>query len=461
MFVFAVLVLLGTLLKASSENHSLTYIYTGLSKPVGLPGIHEFTAMGLLDDKMIDYFDSENQAKIPKQEWMKTCVPENYWKEGTQSRKNKLQWFKESINILMQQMGQNDSVLHVLQWMVGCEVEMQPGGKLKFLQGFWKYNYDGDDFLYLDNKGQEWGAVNYVAELTKRKWDHYWNAKGYTKNYLENTCIDWLSNLLNCGQQQLRNTSAPEVYAIKKEAKVKTNITLICLVTGFYQKDIIMRIKRNEYILTEKDGLISSGVVPNGDETSQRSDHVEVLKSNLSLYTCEVIHEASQLNVKVIWDISVFNGNKAHIMVPTIAIIAIVIIFVCYCKRPICGGSSTAATSGPIPPKVFLYKTKSQVETKLTLVCVANGFYPDVITMRIKKRGQILTEKEGLQSTGVFKNDDEAFEIKIEVEVLKSDLSMYSCEVIHSAKKIIKFWGNNTDDESTHLINRMTDRTRL
>uniref|UniRef100_A0A3Q4GEK2 Immunoglobulin C1-set domain-containing protein n=1 Tax=Neolamprologus brichardi TaxID=32507 RepID=A0A3Q4GEK2_NEOBR len=335
------------------QNHSLTYIYTGLSKPVGLPGIHEFTAMGLLDDKMIDYFDSENQAKIPKQEWMKTCVPENYWKEGTQSRKNKLQWFKESINILMQQMGQNDSVLHVLQWMVGCEVEMQPGGKLKFLQGFWKYNYDGDDFLYLDNKGQEWGAVNYVAELTKRKWDHYWNAKGYTKNYLENTCIDWLSNLLNCGQQQLRNTSAPEVYAIKKEAKVKTNITLICLVTGFYQKDIIMRIKRNEYILTEKDGLISSGVVPNGDETSQRSDHVEVLKSNLSLYTCEVIHEASQLNVKVIWgpicqdtinvnvfcvsDISVFNGNKAHIMVPTIAIIAIVIIFVCYCKRPICG----------------------------------------------------------------------------------------------------------------------------
>uniref|UniRef100_A0A3Q4GDI6 Ig-like domain-containing protein n=1 Tax=Neolamprologus brichardi TaxID=32507 RepID=A0A3Q4GDI6_NEOBR len=275
-----------------SENHSLTYIYTGLSKPVGLPGIHEFTAMGLLDDKMIDYFDSENQAKIPKQEWMKTCVPENYWKEGTQSRKNKLQWFKESINILMQQMGQNDSVLHVLQWMVGCEVEMQPGGKLKFLQGFWKYNYDGDDFLYLDNKGQEWGAVNYVAELTKRKWDHYWNAKGYTKNYLENTCIDWLSNLLNCGQQQLRNTSAPEVYAIKKEAKVKTNITLICLVTGFYQKDIIMRIKRNEYILTEKDGLISSGVVPNGDETSQRSDHVE---SDLSMYSCEVIHSAKKI----------------------------------------------------------------------------------------------------------------------------------------------------------------------
>uniref|UniRef100_A0A3Q4GK62 MHC class I-like antigen recognition-like domain-containing protein n=1 Tax=Neolamprologus brichardi TaxID=32507 RepID=A0A3Q4GK62_NEOBR len=280
------------------KNHSLTYIYTGLSKPVGLPGIHEFTAMGLLDDKMIDYFDSENQAKIPKQEWMKTCVPENYWKEGTQSRKNKLQWFKESINILMQQMGQNDSVLHVLQWMVGCEVEMQPGGKLKFLQGFWKYNYDGDDFLYLDNKGQEWGAVNYVAELTKRKWDHYWNAKGYTKNYLENTCIDWLSNLLNCGQQQLRNTSAPEVYAIKKEAKVKTNITLICLVTGFYQKDIIMRIKRNEYILTEKDGLISSGVVPNGDETSQRSDHVE---SDLCLGSLLLLPPLSLIHLLPLW----------------------------------------------------------------------------------------------------------------------------------------------------------------
>lgn len=111
------------------------------------------------------------------------------------------------------------------------------------------------------------------------------------------------------------------------------------------------------------------------------------------------------------------------------------------CVEPLCTYHFTLYFLFLVPPKVFLYNVKSEVETKLSLVCVANGFYPDVITMRIKKRGQILTEKEGLQSTGVFKNNNEAFEIKNEVQVLKSDLSMYSCEVIHSAKKIIKFWG--------------------
>ncbi|XP_019210717.1 major histocompatibility complex class I-related gene protein-like, partial [Oreochromis niloticus] len=82
-----------------SETHSLTYIYTALSKPVGLPGIHEFTAMGLLDDKMIDYFDSENQEKVPKQQWMRERLPADYWDKGTQSRKSKQQWFKVNIGI--------------------------------------------------------------------------------------------------------------------------------------------------------------------------------------------------------------------------------------------------------------------------------------------------------------------------------------------------------------------------
>lgn len=100
--------------------------------------------------------------------------------------------------------------------------------------------------------------------------------------------------------------AAPTVYAITKKAKVKTNITLMCLVTGFYQKDIIVTIKRNESILTEKDGLISSGVVPNGDDTSQRSDHVEVLRSDPSVYYCEVIYNTSKLHIIAYW------GKKLH-----------------------------------------------------------------------------------------------------------------------------------------------------
>uniref|UniRef100_A0A3Q1EQS8 MHC class I-like antigen recognition-like domain-containing protein n=1 Tax=Acanthochromis polyacanthus TaxID=80966 RepID=A0A3Q1EQS8_9TELE len=92
MFLIAVLVLLGAQLTVN-ETHSLTYIYTALSKPVSYAGIHEFTAMGLLDDKMIDYYDSEHREKVPKQSWMKDRLQKDYWDKGTQSRRSKQQHY--------------------------------------------------------------------------------------------------------------------------------------------------------------------------------------------------------------------------------------------------------------------------------------------------------------------------------------------------------------------------------
>lgn len=305
MNLFAVLVLLGTALTVNCEKHSLHYIYTALSKPVGLPGIHEFTAMGLLDDRMIDYFDSEHQTKVPKQEWMRERLPADYWDKGTQSRKSKQQWFKVNIGILMERMRQNDSANpHVLQWMHGCEGETNSDGTLSFVRGMDMYNYDGNDFLSFDDKNGVWVAPIPEAQLTKRKWDGVQVLKEYTKGYLENECIDWLSKFVGYGQKQLKQKSPPEVFVFAKKAKVETNLILTCLATGFYPKDIIMRIRRNGRVLTADDGLTSSEVLPNNDETFQRRDHVEILKSDLSKFSCEVVHEATGVNVTKTWDIT-------------------------------------------------------------------------------------------------------------------------------------------------------------
>lgn len=92
-----------------SDIHSLRYIYTAFSKPVGLKGLHEFTAMGLLDNRMIDYFDSDHEVKVPRQDWMKERLPADYWEKGTQSRKSKQQWFRVNIEILKNRMNQNDT----------------------------------------------------------------------------------------------------------------------------------------------------------------------------------------------------------------------------------------------------------------------------------------------------------------------------------------------------------------
>uniref|UniRef100_A0A3B3TWI6 Ig-like domain-containing protein n=1 Tax=Poecilia latipinna TaxID=48699 RepID=A0A3B3TWI6_9TELE len=292
--------MLGTL--SFNTKHSLTYIYTAFSKPVNLPGLHEFTAMGLLDNRMIDYYDSENQVKVPKEDWMEKHLEPEYWEKGTQSRKSKQQWFKVNIDILMKRMRQNNNDTHILQWMHGCEGETQPDGSLKFVRGMDMYNYDGSDFLSFDDNKQVWVAPIHAAEETKRKWDEVQVLKEYTKGYLEKECMEWMTKFRGFGEEQLLNASIPEVHLFTRKAKADTNTILTCLATGFYPKDIILQIKRNGRILTKEDGIQTSGVLPNEDDTFQRKDHVEILKSDAAAYTCEVIHPASHMKVEKKWD---------------------------------------------------------------------------------------------------------------------------------------------------------------
>uniref|UniRef100_A0A3B3TX44 Ig-like domain-containing protein n=1 Tax=Poecilia latipinna TaxID=48699 RepID=A0A3B3TX44_9TELE len=297
--------------KTKMSKHSLTYIYTAFSKPVNLPGLHEFTAMGLLDNRMIDYYDSENQVKVPKEDWMEKHLEPEYWEKGTQSRKSKQQWFKVNIDILMKRMRQNNNDTHILQWMHGCEGETQPDGSLKFVRGMDMYNYDGSDFLSFDDNKQVWVAPIHAAEETKRKWDEVQVLKEYTKGYLEKECMEWMTKFRGFGEEQLLNASMydrPEVHLFTRKAKADTNTILTCLATGFYPKDIILQIKRNGRILTKEDGIQTSGVLPNEDDTFQRKDHVEILKSDAAAYTCEVIHPASHMKVEKKWEIVIIHS---------------------------------------------------------------------------------------------------------------------------------------------------------
>lgn len=56
--------------------------------------------MDLLDGRTIEYYDSESERKVPKQEWMKECLSAEYWGKGTEE-----QWLES----LMNRMRQNDS----------------------------------------------------------------------------------------------------------------------------------------------------------------------------------------------------------------------------------------------------------------------------------------------------------------------------------------------------------------
>nr|CAD12387.2 MHC class I antigen [Labeobarbus intermedius] len=280
-----------------NEKHSLYYIYTALSKPVDLPGIYQFTAMGLLDDIQIDYYNSREQRKIPKQTWMKEKLQEDYWEKGTQSRKSKEQWFNVNVDILMKRMRHNESDLHVLQWRHGCEVE-QKGDEVKFSKGISEYGYDGEDFLTFDDKESQWVASVAAALPTKRKWGNVPILNQYAKGYLEKECVDWLNKFREYADEEIRH-GCPTVHVFaKRSIKDKSKLKLTCMATGFYPRDVTLLIRKSHTSLPDDE----TGTRPNHDGTFQVKKSVEIQEDEKAEYDCFVSHRTLKETIIVTWD---------------------------------------------------------------------------------------------------------------------------------------------------------------
>uniref|UniRef100_A0A3B1JXM6 Ig-like domain-containing protein n=1 Tax=Astyanax mexicanus TaxID=7994 RepID=A0A3B1JXM6_ASTMX len=305
------------------KKHSLYYIYTGLSKDLDLPGIYEFTALGLLDDREIDYYNSKEQKKIPKQSWMMEKMQEDYWEKGTQSRKSKEQWFNVNMEILMQRMNHN---LHVLQWRHGCEID-ESNGQVKFLRGISEYGYDGSDFLSFNNSDRVWVAPVPAAEETKRKWDGVAILNQYTQGYLEKECVDWLTKFMEYGKESLRNHYPPNVHALAtKSVRDPKKLSLTCMATGFYPKDVEMgltwfRTSIPDHVLT------SSGVRPNDDGTYQLRKSVEIPEDDKADYYCYVSHSSFKEPVIKKWGNYIQCAGRGLIGEAVGGIIVILLIF--------------------------------------------------------------------------------------------------------------------------------------
>ncbi|MCJ8735529.1 hypothetical protein PDJAM_G00248170 [Pangasius djambal] len=244
----------------------------------------------MLNDRELDYYSSETQAKVPKQTWMKEKMPQDYWDKGTQSRKSKEQWFKVNVDILMDRMRHNKTDLHVLQWRHGCVIDEGTDGNIKFVRGVDEYSYDGAEFLSFDEANSRWIAPVPAAEPTKRKWDDVPILNQYTKGYLEKECVDWLNKFMDYGKEELTKHSPPDVHLLaKKSVRDPSKLTLTCLATGFYPPDVQLHLRKLRTSLPEH-LVTSSGIRPNGDGTYQLRKSVDIMEDDKALYDCYVNH---------------------------------------------------------------------------------------------------------------------------------------------------------------------------
>jgi len=84
-----------------SELHSLISTYTGISGQT-VAGTPEFSAVTTLDGEQIDYYDSNIEELILRQDWMEKFTYKDMWKEDTEIRKHVQQIYRNNIPVLMQ-----------------------------------------------------------------------------------------------------------------------------------------------------------------------------------------------------------------------------------------------------------------------------------------------------------------------------------------------------------------------
>ncbi|XP_023996927.1 BOLA class I histocompatibility antigen, alpha chain BL3-7 [Salvelinus sp. IW2-2015] len=260
---FILLVLgVGLLHTASAVTHSMKYFYTGSSEVSNFP---EFVVVGMVDGVQMVHYDSNSQRAVPKQDWMTRHTDTQYWERNTGIFMNSQQIFKVDINTLKQRFNQSGGV-HTLMEMYGCEWDEDTGVTEVFKQ----FGYDGEDFVAFDLKTKTWIAPTPQAVITKHKWDNDMSYNEYWKNYLTQTCIEWLKKYLDYGKSTLKRTVPSSVSLLQKTP----SSPVTCHATGFYPSGVMVSWQKEGQ--NHHEDVEHGETLHNDDGTFQKSTHLTV-----------------------------------------------------------------------------------------------------------------------------------------------------------------------------------------
>ncbi|KAF5897369.1 MHC class I alpha chain, partial [Clarias magur] len=264
-------------------THSLQYIYTAVTPGINFP---EFTIVGQVDGEQLNYYDSKISRMIRKTEWIQKNDAEDpeYWNRNTQTAQGSQETFKVNLFTAMQRFN-HDTGVHTVQLMYGCELD--DDGTTR---GYTQYGYDGEDFISFDLKTRTWIAPTPQAVITKYKWDLNYSLNNNWRNYLENTCIDWLKKYLSYGRETLERKVRPKVSVFQRHSCPSPEV--VCHATGFFPKAVMITWQKDGEDVHEDVELRET--LPNQDGSFQKRSILKVPAERLQkhTYTCVVQHSS-------------------------------------------------------------------------------------------------------------------------------------------------------------------------
>uniref|UniRef100_A0A3B4VPA8 Ig-like domain-containing protein n=1 Tax=Seriola dumerili TaxID=41447 RepID=A0A3B4VPA8_SERDU len=243
--------------QSAAMKHSLKYVLTASSGVTNLPPV---VSVALIDDIQAGYCDKESLQLLDSvKNYIDTDPQQLAWyKERCYEILPNL--FKARISDLKQRLNQSDGV-HILQRISGCEWDDETGEVV----GFHQFGYDGEDFISLDLNTLTWVAPNPLAVVTKLTWDVDKARIINNKNFLTQTCPEWLKKYLDYGRSSLLRTELPSVSLLQKTPSSPVS----CHATGFFPHRAVMFWRKDGEDFYED--VEQGEILPNHDETFQMS----------------------------------------------------------------------------------------------------------------------------------------------------------------------------------------------
>uniref|UniRef100_A0A8D0HUQ8 MHC class I-like antigen recognition-like domain-containing protein n=1 Tax=Sus scrofa TaxID=9823 RepID=A0A8D0HUQ8_PIG len=174
--------------------YTLSFLYTGLSRPG--KGFPSFQAMAYLNDQPFFRYESDGRKAEPLGPWSQVEGMED-WEKESELQKAREDIFMATLRDIMDYYKDREGS-HTFQGRFGCELRND-----QRQAAFWRYAYDGRDFIEFNKEIPAWVALDPAAVNTKLKWEAEAVYVQRAKAYLEEECPGMLRRYLEHGRGHL------------------------------------------------------------------------------------------------------------------------------------------------------------------------------------------------------------------------------------------------------------------